>query len=119
MPSTRQSKRREAQDFHPLAGILPADTRKRGLYVQVYAFADRRLIWAAAHYVAEISARAAYRLERHWRRWRRWYDNLPANAARNYPAKEGPRAAEALQLFPVNQGSRASQIFRVPCSLGA
>jgi hypothetical protein len=110
---TRSVNRRDARDFHPLAGILPADTRKRGTCVQVYAFADRQCTWAGVHYVPEISARAAYRLEHHWRRWRRWYDNLPNNRARNYPAKEGPRESNLLQIFPVGT-PRDSHVYRIP-----
>lgn len=102
-PASRRAAKREPQDFHKLAGMLPADIRKRGLYVQVCAYSDNRLVWAGAHYVPEITARAAYRLESQWRRWRRWYDNLPANRERQYPAKVGPRAADRLCVFPIGE----------------
>lgn len=105
--------RRQPSDFHPRAGILPADSRKRGEYVQVFAYAGSAVVWAGPHYVPAITARAAYRLECHWRRWRRWYDRLPANRARRYPAKEGPRAADTLILFPVDQPSCRST-YRMP-----
>jgi hypothetical protein len=99
--------------------MLPADVRKRGLYVQVYAYAAGAPVWAGAHYVPEISARAAVQIEKHWRRWRRWYDNLPANVARHYPAKEGPRAADCLVVFPAaidDAAARkiATRVYRIP-----
>lgn len=102
-----------AQDIHPLAGMLPADLRKRGIEIQVYAYLGRQVAWAGVHWAPEISARTAYYVERHWRRWRRWYDNLPANRARHYPAKEGPRGADTLILFPVHQPA-ARSIYRIP-----
>lgn len=109
----RRRKLLEAHDIHPRAGFLPADTRKRGIEIQVYAYTDGKPRWAGVHWVPAIDARAAYRLEMHHRRWRRWYDNLPANRKRTYPAKEGPHASDLLYVFPVSD-PKAARYYRMP-----
>lgn len=115
MPTKKRTRRTEPHHFHPRAGILPSDTRRSGLRVQLYACTPAGLpVHCGVHYVdPRRISRELWRLEMHWRRWRRWYDNLPAHRDLDYPAKEGPRAAHLLVAFPVND-PKTQTVLRLP-----
>lgn len=112
----RSTKKAEPRDYHPRAGCLPGDARKRGTYMQLNAYTAAGVpVHCGPHYMdPRRISRELWRLEMHWRRWRRWYDNLPANRRRRYPAKEGPRAAQLLVAFPVAGPTTAQTVLRLP-----